>query len=160
MRWPLDDPRMADFVRALDRVNAEADAAQGFVWRLQTAAGDSTGIRIDDNPMILFNLSVWESLEALFAYTYRSDHGTVFRRRRQWFREPERETVVMWWVAPDHRPTVAEGVERLERLWARGPTSDAFSFREAFSPDGVRLPPGWRRTSATRREEQEGPPSP
>lgn len=151
---------MVDFVRALDRVNAEADAAPGFVWRLQTADGDSTGIRIDDDPTILFNLSVWESLDALLAYTYRSDHGTVFRRRREWFREPERETVVMWWVPQGDRPTVADGVSRLERLWAQGPTPDAFSFREAFSSDGLPLHPGWRREAATRRGAREGPPSP
>ena len=142
MRWPLDDPRMAEFVGALDHVNAQADAAPGFLWRLKTEAGDSTGIRIADDPTMLFNLSVWDSIEALFAYTYRTAHGDVFRRRREWFREPEREPVVMWWVPAGHRPGVPEAMERLERLWAEGPSADAFSFRVAFGADGCRLPAG------------------
>lgn len=154
MRWPLDDPRMTEFVEALDRVNAEADVAAGFVWRLQTEAGDSTGIRIADDPAILFNLSVWDSMEALFDYTYRSGHVDVFRRRRAWFRKPTQESLVMWWVPRGHRPDVDEAVGRLERLWAVGSTPDAFSFREAFTADGAPL----RRPAPSR--EGAGPRSP
>jgi hypothetical protein len=44
MMFSIDDPQMTEFVDNLDSVNALADAAPGFVWRLQTDEGDATGI--------------------------------------------------------------------------------------------------------------------
>ena len=41
---PLDCPALADFVAALAEVNALADAAPGFVWRLQTEDGNATAV--------------------------------------------------------------------------------------------------------------------
>src|SRR4029077_14600510 len=71
---PLDSPALADFVAALAPVNALADAAPGFVWRLQTEDGDATAVRVDDDPRVIVNLSVWASLEALWAFVYGSAH--------------------------------------------------------------------------------------
>ncbi len=148
MRFAPDDARMTDFVAALDRVNAEADAARGFLWRLQTDAGHSMDVRAFDDPRMLFNLSVWESLEDLFRYTYRSMHADFFRRRREWFETAERPSVVMWWIQPDHRPSVAEALDRLDALWTSGPSPEAFDFRTPFDSGGGALDAEWRRRVA------------
>jgi len=81
MRAPLDHVLMTDFVAQLDRINALADATPGFVWRLQTTEGNATAIRAYDDPLILFNMSVWESLEALRGFVYRSGHSDVMQDR-------------------------------------------------------------------------------
>jgi hypothetical protein len=135
---PLDSARLADFVAALDPVNALADAAPGFVWRLQTEDGNATAIRVLDDDRLIVNMSVWESVEALGAFVYRSAHTGVMRRRREWF-VPMRESVTaLWWVPAGTVPTVAEAETRLRHLRAHGPTPHAFTFRDPFpSPDGV-----------------------
>jgi Domain of unknown function (DUF3291) len=135
---PLDSARLADFVAALDPVNALADAAPGFVWRLQTEDGNATAIRVLDDDRLIVNMSVWESVEALGAFVYRSAHAGVMRRRREWF-VPMRESVTaLWWVPAGTVPTVAEAETRLRHLRAHGPTPHAFTFRDPFpSPDGV-----------------------
>src|SRR3954451_152203 len=103
---PLDAPALAEFVAALEPVNAAADAAPGFVWRLQTEDGDATGVRAFGDDRLIVNLSVWESLEALRAFVYGDvTHLAVLRRRREWFDRLE-SFLVLWWVPAGHRPTV------------------------------------------------------
>jgi hypothetical protein len=145
-RGEMTDPVMAEFVAQLPGINALADASPGFVWRLQTEDGDATAVRPYEDPGILINLSVWESLPALRDYVYRSAHAGVMRRRREWFERFDRIYVALWWIPAGHRPSVAEAVERLAHLERHGPTAFAFSFRESFGPDGVALP----REAATR----------
>ena len=82
---PIDDPRIAEFVNQLEPINALADRAPGFVWRLQSALGNATDIAYNDDPAMFVNMSVWESLEALRHYVYRSDHIRVLRDRAKWF---------------------------------------------------------------------------
>jgi hypothetical protein len=141
---PLDDPVMAGFMSQLDALNAVADASPGFVWRLQDASGNATSVRpYPDDDRVLFNLSVWESLEALTAYVYRSGHGGILRRRREWFVPFEGPFQALWWVPAGTRPSVAEARERLEHLQAHGPSERAFTFRQPFTPDGQPTrPPG------------------
>ena len=134
MLAPLDSPAMADFVAQLDAINALADAAPGFVWRLQTEDGDATAVRPYEDDRLIVNMSVWASPEALHAYTYRGGHVEVLRRRREWFARVADATVVLWWIPIGHRPTVQEGVARLETLRERGPTAEAFTFRTLFAP--------------------------
>ena len=129
---PLDDPRIADFVNDLDRVNQLGDRSPGFVWRHQTEDGNSTSIRVRGDPLILINFSVWEDVESLFEYTYRSGHSEVYRRRREWFEAPSEAHLVLWWVRVGHEPTVEEAEERLDYLRAHGPTAEAFTFKQRF----------------------------
>ena len=136
MRAPLESPLMAEFRAQLDGVNALADASPGFVWRIQTADGDATAIRAFDDDRILFNMSVWESIEALHAYVYRSGHVGPMRKRREWFEPLPSPALVLWWVPAGHTPTIAEALEKFARLEAEGPTPDAFTFRQAFPPPG------------------------
>src|SRR5262245_2134555 len=59
---PVDSPLLADFVALLAPVNAIADRAPGFVWRLQTEEGDATAIRGFGDDRMIVNMSVWESI--------------------------------------------------------------------------------------------------
>ncbi|RST15011.1 DUF3291 domain-containing protein [Streptomyces sp. WAC05374] len=134
LRHPLDDPRIAPFVEMLDPVNAAADAAPGFVWRLvEDGAGDATGLRPAGEDVIV-NLTVWESPEALWDFTYRSGHLEVMRRRREWFERHVEAHLVLWWVPAGHLPTVGEALERLADLRANGPSPRAFTFASSYTP--------------------------
>lgn len=137
LRAPVEDPLIAEFVAGLDRINALADRSTGFVWRLQTADGNATAIRpVDDDELLAINLSVWESVEALADYVYRSDHVAFMRRRREWF-EPFGSTfLALWWIPAGTVPTVPEAMERIARLDRLGATPDAFTFKQRFAPPG------------------------
>jgi hypothetical protein len=133
---PLDSPVMADFVRQIPAVNALADATPGFVWRLATEDGDATGVRAYDDPTVLFNLSVWDSVEALKDFTYRAGHVGVFRDRSRWFKPPAQPHLALWWIPAGHLPSVEEAVERLAFRRSQGDTAAAFSFAKPYSaPD-------------------------
>ena len=127
---------------ALERVNAIADAAPGFVWRLQTDSGNATEIQIFPNPLTLVNMSVWESVDALKAYVYRSEHMEFFRRRAAWF-EPDAKRVALWHVPAGTIPELDEAVRRVEFLERNGASPYAFGFAkppvplvfEATTPD-------------------------
>lgn len=132
-RAALDDPQMAGFVARLEPLNALADSMPGFVWRLQTDDGDATAIQAFNNPRILFNLTVWESIEALEAYVYKTDHVEAVQRRLDWFERPTKAPFCLWWIEVGHLPSVHEAKERLEILWREGPTAAAFTFRNRFA---------------------------
>ena len=134
IRAPMDSPIMAEFLANLARINALADAAPGFVWRLQTDAGDATTIRPFENENIAVNMSVWRDLDSLAQFVYRSAHAPIMRRRREWFERMSEAYLVLWWVPQGYRPTVAEAIARLEALRSRGPHAEAFTFRHTFQP--------------------------
>lgn len=134
---PTSAPEVAEFMAALDPINALAEAAPGFVWRLQTETGNATDIHAFDDPLFLLNMSVWESIDTLRAFTYTSAHTDVLRRRRDWFDRLDTAHLVLWWVPAGHVPTIAEALERLERLRRDGPTPAAFTFRVPFEPEAV-----------------------
>ena len=136
IKGPMDSPVMADFAANLERINAVAEQSSGFVWRLQTEAGDATSIRPFDDPNLLVNMSTWRDVESLNRYVYSSAHVEIMRRRREWFERMDQAFLVLWWVPQGHRPRVDEAVARLELLRTLGPTAEAFSFRSAFAaPD-------------------------
>jgi hypothetical protein len=130
---PIEDPRIAGFVSQLEPVNALADVAPGFVWRLQSASGNATDILYnDEDPSMMLNMSVWESVDALRDFTYQSSHLEVFRHRAEWFVKDPKPIYCLWWVPAGHIPTVAEGRERLEHYREHGPTPHAFWFQHLF----------------------------
>ena len=133
MLAPVDSPEIAGFVAELEPINRLADASPGFVWRLQTDAGNATAIRPTEDDLFLINMSVWSSIEALRAFTYGTAHVEVLRRRREWFERLATAHLVLWWVEAGHRPTVEEALDRLDRLRRDGPTPAAFTL-----PDAVR----------------------
>ena len=145
MRYPLDDQRMAPMRDEIDRINRLGDASPGCVWRFETPDGDAPTVRVLDAPRILFNLPLWRSIDDLRHYVYRTEHADFFRRRREWFILPPQPPVAMWWVAESERPSVSDAMERLERLWRKGPSPEAFSLADAWDPDG--RPVSWTRRS-------------
>ena len=134
MRAPIDSPVMAGFVAQLDAINTLAESSPGFIWRLVGEGNDATSLRPFDDDFIIVNMSVWQSLEDLRAYVYKSAHTAVMRRRREWFEQFESAFVALWWVAAGHIPTVGEAKQRLLRLEAHGPTAEAFTFKQPFAP--------------------------
>jgi hypothetical protein len=134
---PVDSPRIADFMAALAPINALAESSPGYVWRLQTESGDATSIKAFDDPLIIVNLSVWESLGTLSDFVLRSDHREVLRRRREWFERMAEAYVVLWWIPAGTIPTVAEALARLDHVRRFGPTSHAFTFRVPFAPPAL-----------------------
>ena len=127
-RHALDDPRMADFMDNLDRVNAIADRSSGFVWRLQDEVGNATDIPFGDDTDIIVNMSVWENPQAFRNFVWNTLHKQFYARRDEWFAAMKSNHMVMWWVPAGHTPTLAEAAERLEHLDKHGPTRRAFGW--------------------------------
>ena len=125
---------MADFVNQLDEINALADSSHGFIWRLQTDEGDATAIRAFDDPGLLVNMSVWQDVESLQHFVYRSAHVSPLRNRSKWFESLGEPHMVLWWVPVGHEPDLDEAKKRLELLRERGPHCQAFTFARRFPP--------------------------
>jgi hypothetical protein len=89
---------------------------------------------VRDDPAIIINFSVWESIEALFEYAYHSRHVEIFRRRREFFETMDLPFAVLWWVPEGHEPSVEEADERLDYLRDHGPTAYAFTFKSRQPP--------------------------
>jgi heme-degrading monooxygenase HmoA len=133
MKGDIDSPVMAGFVARIAEINALADGAPGFVWRLPSSA--ESYLRPYDDDRILFNLSVWQSVEALKHYAYQSAHAEVFRSRRDWFDQFDGAQLAMWWIPAGHLPGVDEAKQRLAHLDAHGPSQFAFTFKTVQPPD-------------------------
>lgn len=135
MKAPLESPVMAGFVARLAEINALADRSPGFVWRLQTHAGDATYLRPYDDDRILFNMSVWESIEALRKYVYQTAHVELLRQRHDWFEQLSGAYTALWWVPAGYTPGIDEAKKRLAHLDEHGPTQFAFTFKTILQPD-------------------------
>ena len=131
-----ESPEVAEFMAALDRINALAESSDGFVWRLRDDAGNATSFRIARDRRLIPNLSVWTDIESLQDFMYRTDHVDFLRRRREWFEPLGREHLVLWWIDDGHQPGLDEALDRLERLERDGPSALAFTFRVPFDADG------------------------
>ena len=132
---PVDSERLRGFVEMLEPINAQADAAPGFLWRLQTEDGDATAIRAFDDDRLIMNMSVWESVEAFAAFVYGPEHSAVMRERRQWF-VPMQVYTAAWWVPVGTTPVPTDAVARLDLLRRLGPTQEAFTVTRPFPPPG------------------------
>ncbi|MGH9134614.1 MAG: GNAT family N-acetyltransferase [Ilumatobacteraceae bacterium] len=130
---PIDDPLIADFTDNLERINALGDASPGFIWRLQTDDGDATAIRCYPDPMVIVNMTVWESVAALKQFAYRTEHADFFARRREWF-APGASGVALWWTRAGDRPTLDDAKRRLEFLERHGASPYAFGFARPPAP--------------------------
>lgn len=136
-RLPVEHPVNADFVAALDHVNALAEAAPGFVWRLKGAGNNASDLHPYDDPNIGINMSVWTSMEALANFVYGNpEHRKIMRRRREWFEHME-VFQTLWWIPAGTIPTIEDGKARLETLRLLGPSPSAFLFHKPFAPPDV-----------------------
>lgn len=133
MLAPVDSPQLVDFVANLDRINALADTADGFVWRLQDASGSATSFRPLGDDMLV-NLTVWNDIESLHNYVYGSAHVEIMKRRKQWFEMMQEFYMVLWWIPAGTIPTTEQAVQKLDQLREQGPSSEAFTFKQPFAP--------------------------
>jgi hypothetical protein len=132
-KYSLVSPEIKEFVDNLEPVNKLAESSSGFIWRLQDESGDATNIAAFSDPDIIVNMSVWDSIEALKNFMFRTHHRDFLRRKKEWFHNIPDDSYVLWWVPKDHIPTVEEAVEKLELLRNNGDTPYAFTFKSNFS---------------------------
>ena len=138
VRAPLDDEIMQGFVARLEEINALADASPGFVWRLKSDVGPSSYLQpFEHDERLLLNMSVWESVEALKNYTYRTVHAELLRGRHEWFEKFEGAFLALWWIPAGHIPSIDEAKKRLAHLEQNGPSQFAFTFKTVQPPDDV-----------------------
>ena len=134
MNAPLDDPIMSGFVEQIDRINTIAEQSPGFVWRLIKEDGNATSLRVFDDPFLLINMSVWESIDALKQYVYNSGHTGPLKDRKQWFSQMDGPHLALWWIPAGQTPTIADAKSKLDVLNQKGPSPEAFTFKESFPP--------------------------
>ena len=130
---PMDGPVMAEFAANLDPINALAESSPGFVWRLKDETNNATSIPVTEDRFLLVNLSVWRTVDDLFAFTYRSAHTEYVRRRGEWFERMKEIFFCCWYVPEGHAPTVAEAMERIAYIREYGPTPYAFTFKQRYT---------------------------
>jgi len=133
---PLDSPAVSAFVERLDEINALAERSPGFVWRLKADDGmPSSYLRPYDDDRVVVTLSVWESVESLEHFVYKSLHAELFKRRRDWFEHLRDATLALWWIPAGHLPGIDEAKRRLAHLAEHGPSQFAFTFKTVQPPD-------------------------
>lgn len=128
---PTDDPRVAEFMGALDRINGLGKRMPGFVWMMEGSGEPGTGNtenNIGGDPQFVANLTVWESVETLENFVWNTVHRQFYERRLEWFEVFGEMDFVMWWVEKGHKPTLDEGLRRLEHVRAQGNTAEAFGW--------------------------------
>lgn len=136
VRFGLESPEMADFVNNLEPINAIAEKSPGFVWRLKDESGDATNVKVEDNPDIIVNMSVWENVESLKHFMFKTHHISFLKRKKEWFVPMAEASYALWWVPKGYIPTVQEAMTRLEHLRKHGESKEAFSFKSNYAkPD-------------------------
>lgn len=126
-----DDPRVAEFMENLDRINGMGKRMPGFVWMMEGSGAPGTGnteAKIDGDPRFVSNLTVWETVESLETFVWGTVHRQFYERRKEWFEVLGEMHFVMWWVARGHRPTLEEALARLETRKRDGDSDAAFGW--------------------------------
>jgi hypothetical protein len=136
MLAPKDDPILADFMAGIEQINALGSKQPGFVWLYETPL--ATGIEtpsVFDEDVLIVNLTVWETVDDLYQFTYYTAHTDYYRRRSEWFSKLESPNYVLWWIPAGHIPTLEEAKDRLTYLTDHGATPFAFSFKQRFTAE-------------------------
>lgn len=131
---PIGSTLLADFVAQLDEINALAEQSKGFVWRLKGDNENATALRVFEDDMIIINMSVWESIEDLKEFAFKTAHASVMRGRNKWFEKPTKAMLALWWIPENEIPTAQDAKERLESINKNGSTPFAFTFKDVFLP--------------------------
>ncbi|HJU30588.1 MAG TPA: DUF3291 domain-containing protein [Hyphomicrobiaceae bacterium] len=137
IRYPTEDPRLAEFMNALDAVNALAERSPGFVWRLKSDSGNATDILVTADPTFLINMSVWETAAQLEHFVWNTVHKRFYQKKGNWFEPMGKPHFVMWWVPVGHIPTPQEALERLTHLTAHGPSDYAFGWESLANVEAL-----------------------
>lgn len=128
---PVDDPRVADFMDNLDRINGLGKRMPGFVWMMEGSGAPGSGNtenNIGGDPLLVPNLTVWEDAASLEKFVWGTVHKQFYERRAEWFEVLDEMHFVMWWVPAGHRPTLEEALERLDHLRQNGASDHAFGW--------------------------------
>lgn len=128
----MQSPAMHGFTSRLDEINALAEQSPGFIWRLQTEEGDATSIQVMDDPLVIVNMSVWQDVESLKHFVYKTIHVELIQDREAWFSKMADAHQALWWVPEGYQPSAEEGVERLQRLRLEGPSPRAFTMAKTM----------------------------
>lgn len=131
LKAPEDDPLVADFMNALDRVNGIGKRSPGFVWMMEGSGGPNSGntdTKVSDDPLLISNLTVWEDIESFEAFVWNTVHRQFYARRHEWMQIQAQNNFVMWWIEPEHRPTIGEAMDRLAHLNDHGNSDHAFGW--------------------------------
>ncbi|MEX0347842.1 MAG: DUF3291 domain-containing protein [Paracoccaceae bacterium] len=128
---PTDDPRVAEFMANLDRINGLGKRMPGFVWMMEGSGEPGTGNTenaIGRDPQLVSNLTVWEEVASLERFVWGTIHKQFYERRAEWFELLGKMHFVMWWVPAGHEPTLDEALARLDHLNAHGASEHAFDW--------------------------------
>jgi hypothetical protein len=128
---PTDDPRVAEFMANLDRVNGLGKRMPGFVWMMEGSGEPgtgNTGNNIGDDPQFVTNLTVWKDAASLEAFVWGTLHRQFYERRQEWFEVMGAQHFVMWWVPEGHRPSQEEALDRLAHRARHGDSAHAFGW--------------------------------
>jgi len=128
LKHDINDPRIADFVNNLNRVNAAAERSDGFVWRFKDESGSPDGMTRETDPMVIPNLSVWRDVRSLESFVFKTVHKRFYDRRAEWFEVMDRMHFVMWPVAIGYEPTLEEALQKLDQYNADGSSDEAFGW--------------------------------
>lgn len=142
----MDAPQMQIFTNRIDSINTLADRAPGFVWRLTDDDDDIDGalsLRLPSDEKTLVNMSIWQDLESLFGFVYKTAHAKVMTANRDNFIKLSQFHIVLWWVEEGHIPDLVEAKDRLDYLRANGPSPRAFTFRVPFDVAGKAVSPNF-----------------
>lgn len=137
MLAPIDSDIMAGFVARLDEINGLAEQAEGFIWRLKGDDDNATAIRIFDNDMLIINLTVWETIEALHAFTYKTAHSELIKQKKDWFSALGKPHMALWWVKAGEIPRTEDAKVRLEYQQEHGATPYSFTFAKRFTVEAM-----------------------
>jgi Domain of unknown function (DUF3291) len=130
----IDDPIMKEFADNLDQINTFAERSEGFVWRLKDELNNATSINPYQDEQVLVNVSVWENIESLENFTYKTFHTEFLKRRKEWFELFGKAYYALWWIPKGHLPTIQEAVDKLDYLQKNGATEAVFNFKDRFLP--------------------------
>jgi hypothetical protein len=138
LKYSIDAPEVAEFVDNLDKINALAEASEGFIWRLKDESGNATAFNVFGDERIIVNISVWSGIESLHTYVYRSSHSEFLGKRNQWFKLPKTAHLALWWIDDNDYPSAEDGRERIYHLREHGPTAYAFTLKKRFEATASR----------------------
>ena len=134
---PKGDPIMEDFFANIDRINDLAKLSTGFQWIFDMDV-DPLDTDLFGGDAFVVNYSVWENIDSLFEFTYKTAHAEIFRRRKEWFHKIDGMHMALWYVDAGTMPTQQEASKRLQHIQEHGPTPYAFTFKKRFTEEEFR----------------------
>jgi hypothetical protein len=128
----IDDPVMKEFVDNLDKVNEIAEQSEGFVWRLKDEDNNATNLNPYNDEQVIVNVSVWDSIESLEHYMYKTFHSEFLKRRKEWFQSFGQVSTAMWWIKKGEIPDMDQAMEKLDYLQKNGVSEIVFNFKQKY----------------------------